>query len=285
MVAIARVGGFLQQLVQELRYRLSELDRVRPRHVFLLAFIISTIHRVLRTMVGTDHIKILWILRDRILSRGVLVVSLGSLYKCHDYSCYAVVMPSFEKWMWSYLKIPPDGVFIDVGAHVGKYSIALGRRLRRGLVVAIEPMPSNIKTLVEAIKLNGLGNVVVVSKAAWSTNTTLNLYIPEAGSVGGSAKHTGSLKIEVEAETIDSIVSRLELSRVDLIKIDVEGAEIEVIKGSINTINKYNPKIIVEVWRDNEKIFRELMMRLGYICETISIPEEHVAYYHCSKKP
>lgn len=61
---------------------------------------------------------------------------------------------------------PPDGVFIDVGAHVGKYSIAFGKRLRRGLVVAIEPMPSNIKALIENIKLNKLDNVIVVPKAA-----------------------------------------------------------------------------------------------------------------------
>ena len=71
----------------------------------------------------------------------------------------------------------------------------------------------------------------------------------------------------VKATTLDSIVRKLELKRVDLVKIDVEGAELEVLKGGIETIHRFHPKIIVEVheWlgvKGNKII--QLLKKYGY---------------------
>jgi hypothetical protein len=75
--------------------------------------------------------------------------------------------------------------------------------------------------------------------------------------------------VEVPLKRLDSVVKELRLKRVDAIKIDVEGAEIQVLKGAVNTITKFRPLIIIEVRNRNIDEFKQMMENLKYSCEKL----------------
>jgi len=161
-------------------------------------------------------------------------------------------------------------VFIDIGAHIGRYSL-LGSKLvgSEGFVIALEPVPETYATLRENLRSNNVINVVALPIAAWSSNCVLEIFVPP-GRSGSSAivtRHFTGLefkgrRISVKAIALDNLVEDLRVSRVDLIKIDAEGAELEIIKGSLDIIRKYRPAIIAEVRREN--LLRVLSFLRGF---------------------
>jgi len=127
-------------------------------------------------------------------------------------------------------------VVVDAGARVGvfaaKISAAVGNE---GRIIAIEPEPRSFSCLQKNIKANSLNNVIPIQKMLWSQAELRKLYIS-----GNSASHsaycdafyssTGE-SINVEADTLDNILEELGIESVDFIKMDIEGAEIEALKG------------------------------------------------------
>jgi FkbM family methyltransferase len=124
----------------------------------------------------------------------------------------------------------------------------------KGIVVSVEPSPIR-KYLIKNIKLNNVENVLVSGKAAHSTQRHLEFYFDPARTgisstvVGWAEKFAKSklLRLKVEADTLDNIVlSKIpSLDHVKLLKVDVEGAEVEVLKGSAEIL-KLTDYIIFE---------------------------------------
>ena len=157
-----------------------------------------------------------------------------------------------EEKIREFFKKFESGIFVDVGANIGKYTILVGNHLKNGKIIAIEPDPDNFVSLKRNVKLNKLRNIVCINKAVYSENRTLKLYKAE-GSVGHSVIVKPSNNyIEIQGETLDNILKNIGVQSIDLLKIDVEGAESEVLKGSIETLKKSpNIKIIFEAWDAN----------------------------------
>jgi len=199
-----------------------------------------------------------------------------------------LVLAFGEKWMWKHLIINKDDVFLDIGAHLGKYSIPLSRIASK--VVAVEADPENFKCLKRNIDLNKIKNITAVNIAAWDKSAVVKFYFT-IGSGGRTAKedlpdhrYTNGY-IELQAEAMDQILRSHGISRVDWIKIDVEGAEYEVLKGLKETLVMQKPKVIVEVMKSNKKRVLTLMRNLGYNTELISKYESpFIAYYHFKPK-
>jgi FkbM family methyltransferase len=76
--------------------------------------------------------------------------------------------------------------------------------------------------------------------------------------------------VEVPLKMLDSVIEELGLERVDAIKIDVEGAEIQVLKGAVNTIRRFKPFIVIEVRNRNINGFEQTMESLRYFCEELA---------------
>jgi FkbM family methyltransferase len=134
---------------------------------------------------------------------------------------------------------PKEGdVVIDVGAAFGFYTIIGAKRVgTKGKVFAIEAQRDSFKMLNRNIKLNRLSNVKTLNYAIYSKEMKVKFYssysiMPE--SAGG---HTNKY-VEVNANTLDYILQQEEITDVNWIKIDVEGAEFEVLKGSSNVLSK-----------------------------------------------
>lgn len=161
--------------------------------------------------------------------------------------------------------IPSGGVFLDVGAHIGFYSIGLAKNFKK--IIAFEPSPFQYKYLIRNISENNLKNIEPIDKVVSSSpGNMIELFI--TGRSGGTNTVEKSLvdnpmkKISVETISIDS----MNLEDLTLLKIDVEGHEIEALHGALITIKNYKPIIICEVW-DNKKsrqAFNEIMKELNY---------------------
>jgi len=167
-------------------------------------------------------------------------------------------------------------VLIDVGANEGYISIPLATMLKNdGHIFCIEPHPANISILKENIRLNNLSNLTVIPKAASDTTDVMKFSGDRAW---GSLIHDeidGGL-IEVSVDTLDNIIPDNVKPSVKLIKIDVEGSEIRIIRGAKNLILSARPVVVFEV----------NLSLLAY--EVISIKETFVflkvIIIDCSKK-
>ena len=149
--------------------------------------------------------------------------------------------------------LPKQGdIVVDIGAHMGRYTIISSKRVgANGKVVAIEAHPSNFEMLNSNIKLNQLTNVIPLNYAAYSKETKIKLYLPDEES-GYTMHHsimsnyvftkykdkTEDKFVEVSANTLDYLLQLNEITDVNWVKIDVEGAEFEVLKGASNVLSK-----------------------------------------------
>ena len=144
---------------------------------------------------------------------------------------------------------PKEGdIVIDIGAHIGLYTIISSKRVgAQGKVVAIEADPENFEMLNSNIKLNQLTNVIPLNYAVFSKETKIKLYLPSGES--GFTKYntimpnwinTQEKFVEVNANTLDYLLqlNKIRQEEVNWIKIDVEGAEFEVLKGATNVLSK-----------------------------------------------
>ena len=144
--------------------------------------------------------------------------------------------------------LPPDGVFLDVGANVGLHTLAVARHLAGGggAVVAFEPHPVNHRLLVHNIRQNRLRHVVAENLGLAEAPATL---IGNAAADGGnwSLASRGDYRFEVSLTPLDDYLRANPMPRLDLMKIDVEGAEVRVLRGARKTIERFRPLIVFEV--------------------------------------
>jgi FkbM family methyltransferase len=149
-------------------------------------------------------------------------------------------------------KVPQGGVFIDIGAHVGYYTILASLLAGpEGRVVAFEPTPRTRTEL--AFNTAGLDNVSIVPKAAWDGPTRLTLTdfgwrrscfnSVVAARIRGNPRHES---IEVEAIAVDDWLAAHDIVP-SFIKIDAESAEYRILQGLRGTIEKNRPILSVEV--------------------------------------
>src|SRR5919112_1442169 len=142
---------------------------------------------------------------------------------------------------------PKQGdIVVDIGAHIGLYTIISSKRVgTNGKVVAIEADPGNFEMLNRNIKLNQLTNVIPLNYAVYSKETKIKLYLPEVESgytiyntIMSNRARTEDKFVEVNANTLDYLLQLKGIMEVNWIKIDVEGAEFEVLKGASNVLSK-----------------------------------------------
>jgi len=147
-------------------------------------------------------------------------------------------------------------VFVDVGANVGYNTLVASKLVgSRGHVYAIEPAPSTASLLKASVKLNGCSNVIVHEAAAWSCNGEVTLSVPKSFYGYASIIRESEEKLTVKAMTLDEILQKVD--SIDLVKIDVEGAEREVLIGARESLNRIK-YIIVELSCNIREVLRFL---------------------------
>jgi FkbM family methyltransferase len=125
-------------------------------------------------------------------------------------------------------------VVFDVGAHVGIWSLLAARRNPAAHIHAFEPSPAAVDRLSGHVTLNGADRVVVNSVAVGAENAE-RAFFPSTGNTGASSfylRSSDQFETRVPVITLDSYVERERIERVDLMKVDVEGAETLVFQGA-----------------------------------------------------
>jgi FkbM family methyltransferase len=143
--------------------------------------------------------------------------------------------------------LPRDGVFVDVGANVGLHTLAIAAHVAEGgAVVAFEPHPLNHRWLVHNRDQNHLRHVVAENLGLADSATTLT-GTAKPGGGNWSLASRGDHHFEVRLVRLDDYWRDHPLPRLDLMKIDVEGAEVRVLRGARQTIARFRPMIVFEV--------------------------------------
>ncbi len=151
--------------------------------------------------------------------------------------------------------LPRDGVLLDVGAHIGIFTLKGAKQVGpNGRVIAFEPNPETAALLRENISANHLENVTVEEIACTDRQQQLTLFAAPTNNTGASslsqvnaAYGSAPRPFQVLGRPIDDVVRELKLDRVNAIKIDVEGAELQVLHGATETLKRFHPKIVLEI--------------------------------------
>lgn len=145
----------------------------------------------------------------------------------------------------------PGSVFVDAGANTGIYTVLSAKLVGdSGVVLSFEPGEESYQNLDRNVKLNSLANVKLFKSALSNTEGTARFYhidnAPNSYSLGGDGSENTSYE-EVATSTIDSVLMREGIERVDFIKMDVEGAEEYVLQGAKLLFSKMQPKVLFEI--------------------------------------
>jgi len=262
----------------------------------LVALIDTLYHR----WAGSIWDEILWQRSSRTLVNGDLKVSVGfGTLLVHpqdrgiskELALYHVHEPVTTEFMKGFLKEGMVG--IDIGANLGYY-VLLEKRLvgNEGRIVAIEPVPRNLELLRQNIALNGLSGVTVVGGAVGERDGVGTMFISRSSnwhSLFPSCLCDGGA-IEVPMCTLDSLVHRLQMPRVDFVRMDVEGYEANILSGMKETLRKFRPRLLMEVHgnllghQETALLLKELK-RLGYETQHLVEREFDLAWIRPAKPP
>ena len=144
--------------------------------------------------------------------------------------------------------VKPGGIFVDVGANIGYFTLRAARRVGpTGRVYAFEPMQRAYDRLVQHVSLNGLSNVkterlVVTSRSSGRQSVSFrnSWKLFDAPAVDDEPE-------QVDTTSLDDYVVRAGVSRLDMMKVDVDGYECRVISGAKETLRRFRPVLILEM--------------------------------------
>ncbi|MBN4073778.1 MAG: hypothetical protein COC05_04060 [Gammaproteobacteria bacterium] len=194
---------------------------------------------------------------------GIYKLQCGIMMELHmdDFIERSVYFDSFEflyrRVLLRYLK--PGGIFIDIGANVGYYTLIANHEVgSNGRVLSFEPNPDTLEKLKRNISLNSAMQVEVFEMALSDADSEVTLFCPNdethgCASMVNQGWDDASIH-KVMARRLDDVLPQ-EIDHIDLIKMDVEGAELKVVRGARRTISKYRPTILLELSEKATKSF------------------------------
>lgn len=153
------------------------------------------------------------------------------------------------------LQTPKSGdVVVDAGAWTGHFTIIAARLVgRRGRVVAIEPQKVMCDRLNNRLKRLGLKNVTVVHSALFDCRSELAVPTNNSSGFNVFEQSTGSVEAElVNLRTLDDILAELGMERVSFVKMDIEGAELEALRGMNTTLSSMHPFVAIASYHVRE---------------------------------
>ena len=181
-----------------------------------------------------------------------------------------------EIWNWISSHLQPGSTMVDVGAHIGTMTIRGAKVVgTKGKVLAVEPNPNTAAKLRANVEASGWPQVKIEQVACGASDGKLDLFIGSRVNSGSSSlskknaeEHGASgTSVTVDLVKLDELVERNGLTRIDVIKVDVEGAETQVITGGQESIRKFHPVLILEtvdhMLRNMGSSFSELESLLG----------------------
>lgn len=153
--------------------------------------------------------------------------------------------------------LKPNMTVINVGAHRGYFSFLSAKLMEdKGKIYSIEPDPANISWLKKGLRTNRYNSIKPFQLAFSNKNGFLKLFKGDKSGHHSLTEDMGYGSIVVKVQKLDDFIKENNIKKVDLIKIDVEGADIEVIEGAEELLQQENLKIVMDIHDiDREKLF------------------------------
>ncbi len=174
----------------------------------------------------------------------------------------------FEESELSFLKtfLKPEDCFVDIGSNIGLFSVLASPLVgKKGTIYAFEPTPKTFTRLMENIKLNSLTNLFPENIGLSDTSGSMSFYTSNNeydawNSMVRLSQLEDSSKININVSALDEYVESKDIQKINLIKLDVEGWEYNVLRGSSNVLSwKDAPVLMVEFNENNA-------FTAGYYC-------------------
>ena len=191
--------------------------------------------------------------------------------------------------------ILPTDTIIDGGANQGIFSLAFASLSQKIKIFSVEPFKYCHKILRENLRMNLLKNVTIIPKVLSNKIASHQLDYSKSNVSASIVRDFGGEKtLTISSTTIDEIASKYQLKKIDLIKLDIEGAELAALKGGSRSIKKFIPKIVLECNNyEYKKIYKflkkfkytsYLLTKNGFVKKINSITKSEANIFFLTKK-
>lgn len=164
-----------------------------------------------------------------------------------------------------------DACVVDMGANVGGLTLRFAQAVgSKGRVIAYEPNPIVADRLRANLALNGMSHVEVLQMGVWSEPGSFTLYLPKHGNSGTASlvdtnSNEGGQEVEIQTESFDSRWQACGQPEVKLVKMDIQGAETEALKGMETMIKACRPGLIIEIEGAGDNLPQRLSALAKYL--------------------
>lgn len=162
-------------------------------------------------------------------------------------------------------RLSENNIIVDIGANIGNHTIFFSKICKAEKVYSFEPQKNIFEILKKNIELNQVNDTVELYNIGLGKEYCFaNIKVIDENNYGMS-KLDVTEKGNIEIKTLDSIIRDNRVTKIDLIKIDVEGMELEVLQGAKDVLYKFKPLIYIEAGTDSEfKKVLEFLSEFGY---------------------
>lgn len=210
----------------------------------------------------------------RLLHTYVATTDSGDVFHIRtDAGDYSTLSQLYSEHPFANFLRPHEGeTVVDVGAHIGGFTVKAARAVGpTGRVLAFEPANENFHLLVMNVEANRLANVTPFNIALGSANGAGLLHVYKKMASNSFFSRSGASLLEEESvmvRTLDSIVQDTRVGAVDCVKLNVEGFELEVLRGAVDTILRFHPRMAIDTHSFGppvEEVAR-FLESFGYVC-------------------
>jgi FkbM family methyltransferase len=269
---------------------IDKISLVTAKSIFILfrkilKYIIGTKRR--DKLFGSRYITFVSILR-LIKKSPILVKNEDGVFLCRTNETDVIMISDeHEQFLKEKYHLKENDVVFDIGAHIGKYAIRVGKMIGNGgKVFAIEIEPNTYELLSRNIALNGLEKIVQPLKIAISNKSgKADFFISKGRSEVNSMHDKWGERIEIQTTTIDELIEKNGLKKVNLIQMDIQGAEYEAILGAVKSIeSKIIDTFIIETHsKENFNLIPPLLIE-HYNIEIFARTGPDFGYLICKSK-
>jgi FkbM family methyltransferase len=154
---------------------------------------------------------------------------------------------------FAFQELNEGDVVIDAGANIGGFVVQAARKIgKTGKIYAIEPNEENRRTLQKNLELNNIENCEILSDALWSEKCTKEFFISHRPGEHTLIDYEGDAHFQkkdvttIHCERLDDLIKKHKIDKVDYLKMDIEGAEIEALKGAETFLKSQTPFLLIE---------------------------------------
>lgn len=184
--------------------------------------------------------RVLWWKANQLFFHLPAVVSLHNTkmkFICFPTSSFGSLvvycnLPEYPEMKFFEKILKPDSVFIDVGANVGVYTLLAAEKIKKGKIYSFEPVSTVVDILYQNVRINHLEDRVTIIDKVVSDHTGQEMFVIQEISEYSHISSDQTLKVKpVPSIKLDDFFKLKKISFIDVVKIDVEGAEMKVLKG------------------------------------------------------